>query len=284
MMNMKKLVVAAAVSAATALSVWSQNLDRIILHSGDTIKCNVMELSSAEVKFRYPAESLVNVEKMVLVKRIELASGRVIEGEKIRPVLSEADWERVVVTGDASMADGLKLVASIKAKSSAWRGINESNGDKAFVELKQAAARQQCHLVVLVGGYTSNLNHWTGNNDMEVRANIYTYPFIERLNLKSGDELLEEVSNRPVGSYGRVGYREYRKIMDDIEMIQGSALSDEKIAGIFDRIKKYRKVADSCPKTEKYDDSQFKVACQKLEKEFAKKCKRYGYSTTPEGK
>lgn len=274
-MNYKKNLLAVLVAAAIpAVSAWSQDLDRIILHSGDTIKCNVMELSSAEVRFRYPTESLVNVEKMVQVRRIELASGRVVEGEKIRPVLSEADWERVIVTGDESKADGLKYVATIKAKSSVWRSLKETESDKAFVELKQEAARHQCHLVVLVGGYTMGANMLTGQNDMEVRANIYTYPFIEKLLGKGTSALLDEVKENPLGSYDRLGYKEYRGIMDDIEVIDKNTAED-KIEGISDRIAKYRAVADACPDTERNDRGQFDTACCKLEKAFAKMCKKY---------
>ena len=274
-MNSKKKLLAVLVAAAIpAVSAWSQELDRIILHSGDTIRCNVTELSSAEVKFRYPNESLLNVKNMMLVKEIRLASGRVIEGEKILPVFSEADWRRVIVTGDESLAEGLKYVATIKAKSSVWRSIAESESDKALVELKQEAARHQCHLAVLVGGYTRTANGWTAGGDVEMRANIYTYPFMDKLADVGTGDLMDQVTNRPGGSYSRIGYKAYRAIMDDIEKINEATFPD-KLADISKRIDEYKEAVVACPDAAVDDKQEFLRALYKLDRRFANMCKKY---------
>lgn len=278
-MNCKKKLLTAFVTASLpVLSAWAQEPDKIILHSGDTIKCNVVELSSGEVKYHYPAESLLNVEKMFQVRRIILASGRVIEGEKIRPVLSEADWDKVVVTGDVSKAEGLKYVATIKAKSFTAKSSKASAID--LYELKREAARHQCHLVVLVGNQTVGSSMLFEHE--EVSANIYTYPFIGTLTGESTSALLEDVKANPLGSYERGGYKAYRSIMDEIADMDRNTDKD-KAESILARIEEYREVTWACPHTSMNDREQFSTACGKLQEAFLKKFSKLKF-TSPKQK
>lgn len=279
MMNMKKLVVAAAVSAATALSVWSQNLDRIILHSGDTIKCKVMEDTPYAIKYIYPGETMLNSENRLLIKEIRLSSGRVVAGSALHNVISDNDWKQVFITANESFTEGLKYVGSIRIGDPSVKKLRQSDSQQRMEELARKAANRRCFLAFVTG--------YDGGTLLEgsaaLCARLYSYPFIDSAILGEIAAIKEDVAENPLGSYWRNGYRTYRSIMDDIEFINSNTKEYEYLS-VLERIVAYREVADSCPKTKKYDDSQFKVACQKLEKEFAKKCKRYGYSTTPEGK
>ena len=74
-----------------AFSVWAQEqrLDSLFLNNGDMVLCKVTEMSSSEVKYVYPGESLVNIVDMMRVKQVKLASGRIIKGRVVEPVLSE---------------------------------------------------------------------------------------------------------------------------------------------------------------------------------------------------
>lgn len=87
---MVRKMICAAASMFAVFSMWAQEqrLDSLFLNSGDIVQCKVTEMSSSEVKYVYPGESLVNIVDMMQVKRVKLASGRIIKGQSVEPVLS----------------------------------------------------------------------------------------------------------------------------------------------------------------------------------------------------
>lgn len=255
-----------------AFSVWAQEqrLDSLFLNDGDIVPCKVTEMSSSEVKYVYPGESLVNIVDMMQVKQVKLASGRIIKGQSVEPVLSEADWARVIVTSDENMARGLKFVKTIKAKSSIWRSVKETESDKAYVELKKEAARYHCHLAVLIGGPTRSQNYWTGQNDVELRANIYTYPSAEHSVKSDWEAWRDSVVKNPRGSYDKTGYTRYRMIMDMIDGLTEDSSTNELAQDIAYKIGIYKQVRDSFL-LNSVDGEQFALAYRKLKKALDKK-------------
>lgn len=255
-----------------AFSVWAQEqrLDSLFLNDGGIVPCKVTEMSSSEVKYVYPGESLVNIVDMMQVKRVKLASGRIIKGQSVEPVLSEADWARVIVTSDENMARGLKFVKTIKAKSSIWRSVKETESDKAYVELKKEAARYHCHLAVLIGGPTRSQNYWTGQNDVELRANIYTYPSAEHSVKSDWEAWRDSVVKNPRGSYDKTGYTRYRMIMDMIDGLTEDSSTNELAQDIAYKIGIYKQVCDSFL-LNSVDGEQFALAYRKLKKALDKK-------------
>lgn len=253
-----------------------QPLDSLFLNNGDIVPCRITEASSSEVKYVYPNESLVNIVDMMQVKQVKLASGRIIKGQSVDPVLSEADWARVIVTSDENMAKGLKFVKTIKAKSSAWRGLGESESDKAYVELKKEAARYHCHLVVLVGDLTRSANYLTGQNDIELRANIYTYPFVEVSVNADWEAWRDSVIKNPYGSYNRTGYKRYKMIMDVIDGITEDSATDEVAQAIAEKMAIYKQVCDALLNSREQD--YYMTAYRKLDTALAKKVRKYNLS------
>lgn len=257
-------------------SMWAQEqrLDSLFLNSGDIVQCKVTEMSSSEVKYVYPGESLVNIVDMMQVKRVKLASGRIIKGQSVEPVLSEADWARVIVTSDENMARGLKFVKTIKAKSSIWRSVKETESDKAYVELKKEAARYHCHLAVLIGGPTRSHNYWTGQNDVELRANIYTYPSAEHSVKSDWEAWRDSVIKNPYGSYNKTGYKRYGMLMDMIDGLTEDSSTNELAQDIAYKIGIYKQVCDSfLPNS--LDGEQFALAYGKLKKALDKKTMKF---------
>lgn len=269
---MARKVICAAALMFAAFSVWAQEqrLDSLFLNDGDIVPCKVTEMSSSEVKYVYPGESLVNIVDMMQVKRVKLASGRIIKGQSVEPVLSEADWARVIVTSDENMARGLKFVKTIKAKSSIWRSVKETESDKAYVELKKEAARYHCHLAVLIGGPTRSQNYWTGQNDVELRANIYTYPSAEHSVKSDWEAWRDSVVKNPRGSYDKTGYTRYRMIMDMIDGLTEDSSTNELAHDIAYKIGIYKQVCDSFL-LNSVDGEQFALAYRKLKKALDKK-------------
>lgn len=273
---MVRKMICAAASMFAAFSMWAQEqrLDSLFLNNGDIVPCRITEASSSEVKYVYPDESLVNIVDMMQVKQVKLASGRVIKGQSVEPVLSEADWARVIVTNDENMAKGLKFVKTIKAKSSVWRGLSESESDKAYVELKKEAARYHCHLVVLVGDLTRSANYWTGQNDIELRANIYTYPFVEVSVNADWEAWRDSVIKNPYGSYNKTGYKRYGMLMDMIDGLTEDSSTNELAHDIAYKIGIYKQVCDSfLPNS--VDGEQFARAYGKLKKTLDKKMMKF---------
>lgn len=269
---MARKVICAAALMFAAFSVWAQEqrLDSLFLNDGDIVPCKVTEMSSSEVKYVYPGESLVNIVDMMQVKQVKLASGRIIKGQSVEPVLSEADWARVIVTSDENMARGLKFVKTIKAKSSIWRSVKETESDKAYVELKKEAARYHCHLAVLIGGPTRSQNYWTGQNDVELRANIYTYPSAEHSVKSDWEAWRDSVVKNPRGSYDKTGYTRYRMIMDMIDGLTEDSSTNELAHDIAYKIGIYKQVCDSFL-LNSVDSEQFALAYRKLKKALDKK-------------
>lgn len=269
---MARKVICAAALMFAAFSVWAQEqrLDSLFLNDGDIVPCKVTEMSSSEVKYVYPGESLVNIVDMMQVKQVKLASGRIIKGQSVEPVLSEADWARVIVTSDENMARGLKFVKTIKAKSSIWRSVKETESDKAYVELKKEAARYHCHLAVLIGGPTRSQNYWTGQNDVELRANIYTYPSAEHSVKSDWEAWRDSVVKNPRGSYDKTGYTRYRMIMDMIDGLTEDSSTNELAQDIAYKIGIYKQVRDSFL-LNSVDGEQFALAYRKLKKALDKK-------------
>ena len=269
---MARKVICDAALMFAAFSVWAQEqrLDSLFLNDGDIVPCKVTEMSSSEVKYVYPGESLVNIVDMMQVKQVKLASGRIIKGQSVEPVLSEADWARVIVTSDENMARGLKFVKTIKAKSSIWRSVKETESDKAYVELKKEAARYHCHLAVLIGGPTRSQNYWTGQNDVELRANIYTYPSAEHSVKSDWEAWRDSVVKNPRGSYDKTGYTRYRMIMDMIDGLTEDSSTNELAQDIAYKIGIYKQVRDSFL-LNSVDGEQFALAYRKLKKALDKK-------------
>nr|DAG23127.1 MAG TPA: hypothetical protein [Caudoviricetes sp.] len=267
---MARKVICAAALMFAAFSVWAQEqrLDSLFLNDGDIVPCKVT--ASSEVKYVYPGESLVNIVDMMQVKQVKLASGRIIKGQSVEPVLSEADWARVIVTSDENMARGLKFVKTIKAKSSIWRSVKGTESDKAYVELKKEAARYHCHLAVLIGGPTRSQNYWTGQNDVELRANIYTYPSAEHSVKSDWEAWRDSVVKNPRGSYDKTGYTRYRMIMDMIDGLTEDSSTNELAHDIAYKIGIYKQVCDSFL-LNSVDGEQFALAYRKLKKALDKK-------------
>lgn len=270
----KMICAAASMFAAFSMLAQEQRLDSLFLNSGDIVQCKVTEMSSSEVKYVYPGESLVNIVDMMQVKRVKLASGRIIKGQSVEPVLSEADWARVIVTSDENMARGLKFVKTIKAKSSIWRSVKETESDKAYVELKKEAARYHCHLAVLIGGPTRSHNYWTGQNDVELRANIYTYPSAEHSVKSDWEAWRDSVIKNPYGSYNKTGYKRYGMLMDMIDGLTEDSSTNELAQDIAYKIGIYKQVCDSfLPNS--LDGEQFARAYGKLKKALDKKTMKF---------
>lgn len=272
----RRFVCAASGLLAGFLMKAQQPLDSLFLNNGDVVPCRITEASSSEVKYVYPDESLVNIVDMMQVKQVKLASGRVIKGQSVEPVLSEADWARVIVTNDENMAKGLKFVKTIKAESSVWRGLGESESDKAYVELKKEAARYHCHMVVLVGDLTRSANYWTGQNDIELRANIYTYPFVEVSVNADWEAWRDSVIKAPYGSYDKTGYKRYKMIMDVIDGLTEDSATDDAARAIAEKIAIYKQVCDALLNSREQD--YYMTAYRKLDTALAKKVRKYNLS------
>lgn len=272
----RRFVCAASGLFAGFLMKAQQPLDSLFLNNGDIVPCRITEASSSEVKYVYPDESLVNIVDMMQVKQVKLASGRVIKGQSVEPVLSEADWARVIVTNDENMAKGLKFVKTIKAESSVWRGLGESESDKAYVELKKEAARYHCHLVVLVGDLTRSANYGTGQNDIELRANIYTYPFVEVSVNADWEAWRDSVIKAPYGSYDKTGYKRYKMIMDVIDGLTEDSATDDAARAIAEKIAIYKQVCDALLNSREQD--YYMTAYRKLDTALAKKVRKYNLS------
>lgn len=272
---MTRRLICAAASMLAAFSVWAQEqrLDSLFLNNGDVISCRITEISSSEIKYVYPGETLVNVLSTIQVRQAQLASGRIVKGRAIEPVLSEDDWNKVIVTNDGSLADGLKFVKTIKAESSVWRSTKESESDKAYVELKKEAARNHCHLVVLVGGLTRSPNYWTGQNDMELRANIYTYPFIGVYDMADWEAWRERVIKKPDGSYMRSGWKRYDMLLKMIKEMNPENTTRERVKEITDKLKIYKQVRDSFLLNSE-DGERFAFAYGKLKKALDRKMEK----------
>lgn len=275
---MARKVICAAALMLAAYSVWAQEqrLDSLFLNNGDIVPCKVTEMSSSEVKYVYSGESLVNIVDMMQVKRVKLASGRIIKGQSVEPVLSEADWARVIVTSDENMARGLKFVKTIKAKSSIWRSVKETESDKAYVELKKEAARYHCHLAVLIGSPTRSHNYWTGQNDVELRANIYTYPSAEHLVKSDWEAWRDSVIENPCGSYNKTGYKRYDEIMNMIEELTEESATNEAAQAIARKMAIFKQVCDTLLNSKEQD--YYITAYEKLDAVLAKKIRKYQLS------
>lgn len=272
----RRFVCAASGLFAGFLMKAQQPLDSLFLNNGDVVPCRITEASSSEVKYVYPDESLVNIVDMMQVKQVKLASGRVIKGQSVEPVLSEADWARVIVTNDENMAKGLKFVKTIKAKSSVWRGLSESESDKAYVELKKEAARYHCHLVVLVGDLTRSANYLTGQNDIELRANIYTYPFVEVSVNADWEVWRDSVIKNPYGSYNKTGYKRYGMLMGMIDGLTEDSATDELARAIAEKMAIYKQVCDALLNSR--EQEYYMTAYRKLDTALAKKVRKYNLS------
>lgn len=272
----RRFVCAASGLFAGFLMKAQQPLDSLFLNNGDIVPCRITEASSSEVKYVYPDESLVNIVDMMQVKQVKLASGRIIKGQSVEPVLSEADWARVIVTNDENMAKGLKFVKTVKAKSSAWRGLSESESDKAYVELKKEAARYHCHLVVLVGDLTRSANYWTEQNDIELRANIYTYPFVEVSVNADWEAWRDSVIKNPYGSYNKTGYKRYGMLMGMIDGLTEDSATDELAQAIAEKMAIYKQVCDALLNSREQD--YYMTAYRKLDTALAKKVRKYNLS------
>lgn len=275
---MTRRLICAAASMLAAFSVWAQEqrLDSLFLNNGDIVPCKVTEMSSSEVKYVYPGESLVNIEDMMQVKQVKLASGRIVKGRVVEPVLSEDDWNKVIVTSDESLAKGLKFVKCITAESSSWDSAGGSESDRAYMELKKEAARNHCHLAVLVGDMTRVNSYFAGyrtNSGLKLRANIYTYPFVDLSDKADWEAWRDSVVKRPLGSYDRTGYARYSMLKRMIKYTTQENATRENLDGLVFKLNIYKQVRDSFLLNSE-DGEQFALAYGKLKKALDRKMEK----------
>ncbi|MFC1733593.1 hypothetical protein ACFL6I_25115 [candidate division KSB1 bacterium] len=126
--------------------------DKIVKLSGDTINCNVSEITDNNIKYKYEGEDLINNISKNIVKEIILKSGRIEKFSERVVINGEEDWEKVQITTLESDIEGLVKGEEMMAKaSSGWSTTGQGKMQKkAMDKLKQQAAAKGYHMVLLI--------------------------------------------------------------------------------------------------------------------------------------
>ncbi|MCX8492376.1 MAG: hypothetical protein ORN54_15065 [Cyclobacteriaceae bacterium] len=154
--------------------VYSQ--DFIITHKGESIKCNVTELTETAIKYKYEGEQVVNSISKNAVGEIKFASGRVQKITDKVNVNSEADWERVQITQSEDDVEGLVRKKELLAKANAGTAFSKSTKveQRAIDKLKKEAAANGCHIILL--SKSSDRTNWSGQHvSTKVSGIAYSY-------------------------------------------------------------------------------------------------------------
>ena len=95
--------------------------DKVVLRTGDTLTVNVTKNLETAIEFTYPNETVVNEKSKRDISCIIYVSGRREEikqnGIAIPEILSENDWEKVVITSNRDDVVGLEKVKSISVSA-----------------------------------------------------------------------------------------------------------------------------------------------------------------------
>lgn len=278
---MRKIIVATVVLLTFAvLSSAQEKNDLIIMHSGDSVECKVVGLSDGKVSYKFLGEDLVNTVSNKSFLKIELASGRVIEGSPLVLVLDEDDWQKVVLTSNPDDVVGLtKVELDLRAKGSSltiWK-TNNKDVQEAEENIKKMAASHQCH-IVFVRDKTRNgaALGWQGSNS-EITGYGYRYPFMNAefatKKMAERDEAFYADMSEGKVSYDCEGYAKYRAIMDRISNVKTFKDKDmAAINAIAAEVAGYEAAAAQCPNKDKRD---FVKAAGKLRETFNGQAERY---------
>jgi hypothetical protein len=154
--------------------VYSQDL--IILHKGESIKCNVAEVTETAIKYKYDGEQAINSISKNAVGEIKFTSGRVQKITDKITVNSEADWERVQITQAESEIEGLVRKKELIAKANSGTAFSKSTKveQRAIEKLKREAAANGCHIILI--GKSSDRSNWAGQHvSTKVSGVAYSY-------------------------------------------------------------------------------------------------------------
>lgn len=153
---MKKAILAALLFVTTF--TYGQ-VDTIFLHNSKTVGGSVVKLSEFTVIFKYVNEDAEQtVSKYAVEKIIYGKSGRTENVSSKIDILSEEDWDKVMVLEDNAATAGLTKVGEIRGKTSLINYRTAAGSDKKSEEkLKKEAAKQGCQFVLITSDKDAGL-------------------------------------------------------------------------------------------------------------------------------
>ena len=191
--------------------------DIIVTYSKDTLKVKVLEIQKNNVKYKFPGEDVTNNISTDDFQFIKLKSGRIIDGESIH-IEGEDDWEKVIVTQDASLVVELEFVTELYKESSSLLGISESLAN----EIKHEAAKNYCHIALIVDATMNDSNPFFGRSVNAVyKVKLYRYKGLS----------IKEYERKPMtvfenGTFMDLSKEQKKDAVSDVEEFVGRSIDD----------------------------------------------------------
>lgn len=271
---MRKFTLFLGVFLTTILSVFAQ--DRIILHSGKTIPCKILEVSETIIKYKLPGEDVINTISKNTFKSIKLASGRIIEGSTAIWVLGEEFYPLVVFTSDPDAVAGLtrvnfEMMGTGDNWSPMWGYMKGDGSEEAKMNLKRIAAASNCHIILITDKIHSSSSR---DKESQYTGYGYRYDFVDDDYIEQNEiTKWKEFVKKGIMPYEESGYIMYRKIKERIYSTENSitVTSEEECMNSLNKlerlVKGYKYAAYSCPNKDK--DAYVK-ASRKLDNMYVK--------------
>ena len=143
--------------------LWCYCQDVIILMKRDSLKVVVTKVTTDDVEFHYPNESLTNVISKKTINKIIFGNGRieVCHERKVLPIISSSeDWEKVLITLDKNEVLGLTPVGNVVTQCGSRGGglITTDDGELAIKTLKIQAAKLHAPIILITDGWDKKRN------------------------------------------------------------------------------------------------------------------------------
>ena len=120
----------------------------------EKIICSIKEISSSEVKFSYPKESLINIINKNLIEKIVFSSGRVQEfsSTNFNEIKDVNDWDKVMLTELESDVKGLYRIGDVSSKAKGTTALANTTKvrERSIKKLKAEAAMMGANIVFLL--------------------------------------------------------------------------------------------------------------------------------------
>ncbi len=145
--------------------------DEIVKLNGERIKVEIKKVNETSIDFIYPGETVLQSIYRNSVESIKYSSGR---EEKITSkvvVLSEADYQKVIITNNDADVKGLSRVGEVTGKHSILYGGQAKIRNAAMEKLKREAANQGAHIVLIQSDQFS----MTPINNVLIQGVAYKY-------------------------------------------------------------------------------------------------------------
>jgi hypothetical protein len=125
--------------------------DKIVKHTGDTLRVKVIRVTDAVINYRFEGEDAEQQIGKLAVKKIVYSSGRNEDVSEKIVVTGKEDWEKVLIVTDKEMVVGLKKGEEIRGKTSGVAGFHTAGSadKKAMKKLMEAAAEAGVPIVLI---------------------------------------------------------------------------------------------------------------------------------------